>query len=725
MAVAGIPGLIRWVPNMAYKAGERVAAPNGDIVTAKVDFTAGASYNAADWNASTQDARLGAVEGSTVQALPRWKANTVYTAGQLVVSPAGDIVSAKVTFTSAAAYDAANWNLVNSALKKAGVLADGTDINTLRAPGIYTVASSASAATMVNLPFAVPCEIWVSKNDAATLTTQRTVGIPLSNGNFELWTRTTRSASTWDTSWRSDRQFQGILADGTNLNTLRVPGTYIISTATSAATMTGMPTISGTAVNNTAVLEVTTATNSSAGQQRIEIYESDGVYKKFSRITRSASSWPTWQNDTPTPAAPVVTDLLPNAGTRHAMIQQLAYARRGALGVLDKAVVSIRMDHWLNDTFAKVLPLLDKYDLCASICLNVDNMADPQNNLITWPQVTDMALHKGVEIWNHGSDHIDHTTPETIVDAIVGGQSRLQAAVGPKLVVDGWMSNGSSYYDNFNFGRGYSAWLNTLAAKAIQNSHAFADGKNTGFLQPLDGRIKMGGSHYSAEAGGSVPTIARIEEAKKHKRGITIYFHPGSIDTAGGFVLSDLEALFAYLAVERDAGRIEVLTVSGMGVADATHSRREDLLTNRQFADSAASWTVGSGWTFRTEGGKTLASGSGTAGSLHQNVSLATNFGWAMGGMCELVVPVKATGGVEASIRLQVHDTTDDTQLKREKVFTLPADGSTKWCRIFVTMPAELKGDGTGFVTTSVRATFAGVSGGTFDLMDEPHLRPV
>ncbi|WP_159702497.1 polysaccharide deacetylase family protein [Arthrobacter sp. 18067] len=628
--------------------------------------------------------------------------------------------AADVTNLAAAATDAAA-----KYSPKAVILADGTDIDTLRTSGTFVVASAASAATMINLPFNVPGEIVVSKAPGSTLVTQHGIGIPLSNGNISLFTRTTRAAQSWDTTWKSDRQIQGIVPDGTDLNTLRVPGTYLISSATSAATMTNMPTINGAPVNNSAVIDVVTFPGTSTGQHKIEIYQSDGTYARFSRITRSASSWPTWQYHAAGSAPAPTLDPLRRAGGRHAQLQQMAYARRGALGVQGKAVVSLRFDHWLNAMRATVIPLLEKYMLCGSLCLNADNMGIDQNLGTTWAQVTDMALHKGVEIWNHGADHLDHTDEAGIIDTIVGGQQRLQAAVGPKLVVDGWMSNGSSYYDNFNFGRGFPAWTETVAAEAIRNSHAFSDGKNTGYLQPLDGRIKLGGSHYSAESGGSAPAIARIEEAKKNGRGITVYFHPGSIDQPGGFVLSDLEVLLAYIAAERDAGRIEVLTVSGMAVADSTHSRREDLLTNRQFADGAAGWGVGAGWTFRTEGGKQLASASATAGSLYQNVSLVTNFGWAMGGMCELVVPARASGGVASQLRLQVHDTTDDTQLKTTRVFDLPADGSTKPYRIFATMPAELNTVTGSFVTTSVRATFTHESGGAFDLMDEPHLRPV
>lgn len=42
--------------------------------------------------------------------LPTWTANTFYTAGSTVISPAGDKVSAKVDFTSGSSYSAGNWN---------------------------------------------------------------------------------------------------------------------------------------------------------------------------------------------------------------------------------------------------------------------------------------------------------------------------------------------------------------------------------------------------------------------------------------------------------------------------------------------------------------------------------------------------------------------------------------------------------------------------------------
>ena len=53
-----------WKAATAYAAGTRVIAPNGDVVAAKVSFTSGATYNAANWDASAQDTRLGKVEAT-------------------------------------------------------------------------------------------------------------------------------------------------------------------------------------------------------------------------------------------------------------------------------------------------------------------------------------------------------------------------------------------------------------------------------------------------------------------------------------------------------------------------------------------------------------------------------------------------------------------------------------------------------------------------------------
>jgi chitodextrinase len=43
--------------------------------------------------------------------VPKWEATTAYLAGDKVLSPGGDVVSAKADFTSGASYSSANWDI--------------------------------------------------------------------------------------------------------------------------------------------------------------------------------------------------------------------------------------------------------------------------------------------------------------------------------------------------------------------------------------------------------------------------------------------------------------------------------------------------------------------------------------------------------------------------------------------------------------------------------------
>lgn len=117
---ASTAGLVPvWKASTAYVAGQRVIAPNGDVVSAKVNFTSGTSYAAASWNPSGQDGRVGALEAtnagvglttedlSTVLAVGNYyqtsNANAtlargypVALAGDLVVRPWGSVSSGKI-----------------------------------------------------------------------------------------------------------------------------------------------------------------------------------------------------------------------------------------------------------------------------------------------------------------------------------------------------------------------------------------------------------------------------------------------------------------------------------------------------------------------------------------------------------------------------------------------------------------------------------------------------
>lgn len=94
---------------------------------------------------------------NTAGLVPVWKASTSYTAGQRVIAPNGDVVSAKVSFTSTTTYDAANWNastqdgrvaVLESEKITKPALANSTNLDTVDSTGIYPIVGFTAANSM-------------------------------------------------------------------------------------------------------------------------------------------------------------------------------------------------------------------------------------------------------------------------------------------------------------------------------------------------------------------------------------------------------------------------------------------------------------------------------------------------------------------------------------------------------------------------------------------------
>lgn len=74
--------------------------------------------------------------------VPVWKPFTAYAAGQYVANPAGDVVSAKVAFTSGVAYLAANWNILPNVSDRdnghPGMIAPGPNVTTTTSAAVVS-----------------------------------------------------------------------------------------------------------------------------------------------------------------------------------------------------------------------------------------------------------------------------------------------------------------------------------------------------------------------------------------------------------------------------------------------------------------------------------------------------------------------------------------------------------------------------------------------------------
>ncbi|MFK0005459.1 hypothetical protein ACIQTZ_00250 [Paenarthrobacter sp. NPDC090520] len=507
---------------------------------------------------------------SATGLIPKWKASTAYAAGQMVVAPSGDLVTAKVSFTSAAAYSDTNWNLsvaasmVASSLRNRGVLANGTDINTLRETGVYHIASSTSAATMLNLPFNVPGQVLVTKDPGSTLVTQKGIGIPLTGGNISLWSRTTRSASTWDSAWESDRQVKGPLPEGTNLGTFRTPGTWIISNATSAATMTGLPQLNGVTLADAAVLEIATFPGQSAGQERIEIYVADGNYARFSRIARTASgSWPTWQHDNPAPTAPPAT-VASDAGLANSVLISNFTQKMGGRRRVTTATIAFRFDHGLANFNAYVRAIFEAYGWKYSLALCSGQWDRSENVGVTQAMVNAWVAAGLAEIWNHTKDHGSGDNSEAawkaaIKDGLTELESQLPAAAGKIFGLAPPGSTGTNFGD-FIFGQTLPEFTDTDGIRFILQNHAVVAGYLTTEKRVQDGMVRQGMGHATIDNKNLAYVQGYVEQAKATKTAMQFMLHPSRINTAGYMDTATLTSITEYIRAEELAGRIKIVS---------------------------------------------------------------------------------------------------------------------------------------------------------------------
>jgi len=117
------------------------------LVSVGDDFTLPAALKVADANLpGASKAAAIAAKADKAETVLKWKANTAYLAGDAVVSPAGDTVTAKANFTSGASYSAANWNLSPTYSTPAAVAAQVPPLVASAIAADGTVAAAAATA---------------------------------------------------------------------------------------------------------------------------------------------------------------------------------------------------------------------------------------------------------------------------------------------------------------------------------------------------------------------------------------------------------------------------------------------------------------------------------------------------------------------------------------------------------------------------------------------------
>lgn len=178
---------------------------------------------------------------------------------------------------------------VGSGSNGKGTIPDGTDFNTIRTPGVYSVPTTTNAGTMINCPTRRAGILRVDSNTDSNITIQSYQAHYTTSEAPESYLRSTFSSSPTDWSpWSSQSVVQGILKDGTNLQSFREQGVWIIPTTTNASTILDLPVaLAGT-------LEVYATRETSRSMQRFTIDKGTGI-EEYTRVGASISTMPAWQ----------------------------------------------------------------------------------------------------------------------------------------------------------------------------------------------------------------------------------------------------------------------------------------------------------------------------------------------------------------------------------------------------------------------------------------------
>lgn len=456
---------------------------------------------------------------------------------------------------------------IEAALPWKGNLPDGTDIDTVRVPGIYGVATSASAATMTNLPvpYSGLLKVWKS---AANIWEHDFTGYG-SGGRSSKHTRITRSATTWQGVWESDHSLKGTVPAGTNLATFRIEGDWII-TPEVAPTLTGLP--AGLPSNVSAVLSVVAPLAlpgiSVIASQSLKAYIAAGDYRIFERVG-TGGTFPAWeeQGNTPAPTTQTV-----DAGLANDLLVQDWSRRMGGRRKVTTATVAFRFDHGLANFDSKIRTELESRGFKYSLALCSGQWDRAENVGVTPTMVNGWVTGGLAEIWNHSKDHGSGDNSEAQWKAaILDGLTELRAQL-PAAQIDGFAPPGSAGTDFGGFinGNTLEQFYDTDGGKFILSNHAVAAGYIGANARWQDGTVRQGLGHYTLDSYSLAQAQTAIQGAQAGNRSIQFMLHPSLLDNGTSMSTAEFISILNYVQAEQAAGRLKVVSPYEQLLTDVT-----------------------------------------------------------------------------------------------------------------------------------------------------------
>lgn len=450
-------------------------------------------------------------------------------------------------------------------------------------PGVYGITSAANA-TALGMPVNMLGTLTVNQgSEYWGLRNQVYHAQPGNGGKSRVFVRNVVSGkwSPW-VEMATSPWYQGMVPRPSNLNDLVGPGYYGLSPDTEGYEVTNRPIDDG----NAAIIEVF-----EHGAGRLQRYTSIRATNQTMFVRRGNAGGTWWDWTQIDPSGIDLSNVGSGVSGRRELLQQALKSRKGdTIGTGGLGAVALRFDDAAGDFARTVLPMLEARGLPFTRVTTSDrvgNTAGGEDD--TWANIQDYCIRAGGEVWNHGKTHGAADSQQAIDAEVSGALATLRANL-PRLAIDCWSPPGgqSTGWDGYMPAETIAQLTETYAGQQIMSHHALMSGYLTdSWYPPLDGVLKDGMIFYSSDIRDLAFLTNLVDRARDFPSGVTLMFHSNNIGETDYITMSDFTAILDYIVAERDAGRLLVLTVSGLAVADSGSDRRHDVIKTH----AGSSWS--------------------------------------------------------------------------------------------------------------------------------------
>lgn len=479
-------------------------------------------------------------------------------------------------FASKGAMDAADQALgerIDNEKWHRGWIPSGTDLNDLTTPGVHVSTLGSVSQSLLNSPtdFSNPGRVEVTTSgDQVYQSIWSGAG-----GRLMSWRRM-MDGNGWKPWEVTSPNAVTRIESGTTLSSLAEQGDYLSWHASITGSIPDTPAGMG----------------GKPFTLRVERSSATNLVQTLTLLPGGSDSTPrTWQRGIAgatitdwleVGAGPLLSQLAPQTGRKEMLKQASRLRRGGVVGTAGATPVALSFDHGLTNFRDLVLPHLIRLGLPCTLALNPDDFGK-SSDLATWSEIQGWSLNHGIEMAHHARSHSDVAWAQ---QNLTGLRNMLLSTIPemetemPEVIADAFIQAGASgtFYQGFSTGLPAENWWEHPAGRIVLDNFPVVTSALLGQAVPLTGEpvqtIDRIGMDY-----GSHATIAqgRIQACYGTHLGVSIFMHPSQLTVDGRISPQNLVSVLEWLAAERDAGRIEVLTVSGHAWSDPNRHTRLDI----------------------------------------------------------------------------------------------------------------------------------------------------